>query len=605
MNRRLLAGFVAFDVLIVAGVLLWVLNPFASKGVDHPQTSQVIDPSAPGPGKADVVADPSQAVGPPKVKLAVLVVFDQMRGDYVDKWRPLFADGGFKRLENDGAWYSHCLYPYGTTVTGAGHASILSGTSGWKHGIIENDWYDRKTGKNVYCAGTDRYATVPPKPDSKVREKYSGTPDRFIGDTLADVLKSATSGKAKVFGLSLKDRSAIFPTGRHPDGAYWFNGQFVTSTYYRDAVHHWVAAFNSEKLVDSWYGHSWTRFRPDLNYEPYSGPDDATGESKRDGLGVTFPHPMTGGKDKLGKEYYEALEYSPFGNDLLLAFAKRCIVEEKLGHHDAPDLLTVSFSSNDLVGHTFGPDSQEVLDTTLRSDAIMQDFLKFLDDKVGKGNYAMVVTADHGVCPVPEFRKAHGESGGRLAIRDLLVAGEDALQAKYGKLEGHFKPGASSKKATWIEAQAVPWIYLNDRLIASRGLNKDDVAATLAKALLTVPNMEATYTRAQLTGDLASLDAMGKMVKRSFYPDRSGDVYAVAKPYYLVEAKSYGGGTSHGTPHDYDRHVPLLVFGPGIPGGERKDEVPPQSAAAILAHFLGIKPPSNADYGIPKSLFED
>jgi hypothetical protein len=542
------------------------------------------------------------------VKLAVLVVFDQMRGDYLDKWRPLFGDGGFKRLQNDGAWYSHCMYPYATTTTGPGHSSILSGTSAYKHGIIENDWYDRKTGTIVYCAGSDRYKTVPPKPASLTDgkpEKYSGSPERFLGDTLADSLKAATSGKGKVFGLSLKDRSAIFPTGKHPDGAYWFDGRFVTSTYYRDGVHPWVAAFNAEKLADSWFGQKWDRFKPDLGYEPYSGPDDAPGEAKTAGLGTTFPHPMTGGKETIGKAYYDALATSPFGNDLLLALAKRCVVEEKLGQRDEPDLLTVSFSSNDLIGHAFGPDSQEVLDVTLRSDALMKEFLTFLDDKVGKGNYVLAVTADHGVCPVPEYRKAKGEPGGRIPVGDLLRAGEKALQEKYGKLDGNFESAENSKKTTWIENSAAPWIYVNERLIAERKLDRNEVAKTLADALKSLPNIRATYTAGQLAGDNATLHTEGRLIKKSFHPDRSGEVYVVADPYFLIEAKSYGGGTSHGTPHEYDRHVPLLVIGPGIPGGERKDEVPPQSAAAIFAHFLGIQPPANADYKMPKSLFED
>lgn len=587
MNRRLFAAFVVLDALIVAGVMLWVFKPFGGNGG--------------GPGKPEVVADPSQAVGSSKVKLAVLVVFDQMRGDYVDRWRPLFGDGGFKRLQNEGAWYSHCYYPYAATSTGPGHASILSGTSASRHGIIENDWFDRPSGAVVYCAGSDRYKTVPPNPG----EKYSGTPDRFLGDTLADVLKSATAGTGRVFGLSLKDRSAIFPAGKHPDGAYWFNGRFVTSTYYRDALPAWVAAFNIEKHAESWFGKRWDRFQPDLDYSLYSGPDDAPGEYNKAGLGVTFPHPVSGEKPKLGAEYYEALTYSALGNDLLLAFAKRCIVEENLGRRDTPDLLSVSFSSNDLVGHTFGPDSQEVLDVTLRSDALLKDLLRFLDDTVGKGNYAVVVTADHGICPVPEFRRSRGETGGRIPVGDLLRAGEKALQEKFGKLDGNFETAENSRKSTWIESVSDTWFYLNDRLIAARGLNKSEVADVLAQSLRSMPNIHATYTRRQLTDSSVTLDEIGGRVKRSFHPDRAGDVFVVARPYFLIESKTYTGGTSHGSPHDYDRHVPLLVFGPGVSGGEKKDEVHPQHAAAILAHFLSLKPPANAEYGLPKSLFQD
>jgi predicted AlkP superfamily pyrophosphatase or phosphodiesterase len=544
----------------------------------------------------------------PKVKLAVVVVFDQIRGDFLEKWQPLFGEGGFRRLQNEGAWFTDCHYPYGITNTGPGHAAMLTGCSADRHGIVSNNWYDRAGGKSVYCATSERYEFVPPKPRSSApadgvekdrQEKYpeAGNPDRLLVPTVADVLKEATNGRGKVFGLSLKDRSAILPVGRRPDGAYWFDGRFVTSTYYRDAVHPWVDSFNRSGLAESYFGKDWTRFRIDIDYEKYSGPDDGPGEGKGKAQGTTFPHPTTGGKDTVGKEYYEAVANSPYGNDLLLAFAKACVVAEKLGRNDAPDLLIVSFSSNDLIGHTWGPDSQEVLDVTLRSDALMGDFLAFLDETVGKGNFAVVVTSDHGICPNPEVSAARGLDARRVSLSRLVLGAERALQTAYGEPAG----GDAEKKdrTIWIEAASVPYIYLNHRLLKSRDIDADDAAEKLAAWLREQDVVYRAYTRKQLLGPANGDEVLARMSK-SYHPDRGGDVAVVLKPYHVPSTSTTG--TTHGSPHEYDTHVPLLVYGPGVAGGKRTEKVTPQHAAPIVADFLGVPPPKACEYNLPATL---
>ena len=245
-------------------------------------TGGLIASSANRPAKA---APP--AADKPRVKLAVLVVFDQMRGDYLDKWKPLFGPGGFARLQAEAACFQNCYYPYGTTTTGPGHASMLTGTCGDRHGIVNNNWYDRSAAADVYCAGSTRYKPVPgipkaaeeePKKDAK--PKTVGNPDRLLSETVADVLKRVHGDRAKVFGLSLKDRSAVMPTGKRPDGAYWFEGKFVTSTFYRDALPAWVQAFNAAGEAEKYFGKDWVRFRPDLDYAKLVGPDDGPGEGK-------------------------------------------------------------------------------------------------------------------------------------------------------------------------------------------------------------------------------------------------------------------------------------------------------------------------------------
>jgi len=542
---------------------------------------------------------PSKAPTPsasPRVKLAVVIYFDQLRGDYLETWRPLFGEGGFRRLQDDGAWYVDCHYPYATTTTGPGHASALAGCSGDTHGIINNNWYDRKAGAEVYCAASDRYQFVPAKPvDPKTKKpKDAGNPDRMVAETVADRLNAATGGRGKVFGLSLKDRSAIFPAGKQPDGAYWFDGQFVTSTYYRESLPPWVAEFNKIGMAESYYGKDWVKLRSDLNYEEIAGPDDGIGEGSGTAQGVTFPHSMTGGEPNLTGKYYEALANSPFGNELLLALAKQCVIAEKLGEDDVPDLLSVSFSSNDLIGHTWGPDSQEVFDVTLRSDLIVAEFLHFLDGKVGAGNYSVILTADHGICPNPASAAARGLDAQQLSPSKLTAGVEKLLTDAYG-----------SARKKWIEAVVFPHVYLNERLLKSANRTPEEAADLVAEWMRKQEGIQHVYTRKQLLNE-APASEVAAMVRRSYHPDRGGDLVVVQKPYWLYGEPSKtlkpATGTTHGTPHAYDTHVPFLAFGPGIPGGKRTDRVTPLHGSAVVSEMLGVRPPATAQYAVPVTL---
>jgi hypothetical protein len=537
---------------------------------------------------------------PAPIRLAVLVVFDQMRGDYVEKWRHLFPPGGFRRLQEEGVWFDRCLYPYASTQTGPGHSAMLSGATLDRTGIVLNEWYDRAAGTEVYCAGSDRYAIVPGGAERKAaagkKPTPVGTPDRMRAETVADVLKRHTSGAGKVFGLSLKDRSAILPTGKRPDGAYWFTDRFVTSTYYRDALPPWVAAFNASGVADRWRGKTWERFRADVDYDREAGPDKVLGEGKgsvsedkRTAQGVAFPHLMPG-----GAKYYEALATSPYGNELLLEFAKACVRAERLGADDVPDLLVVSFSSNDLIGHTWGPDSHEVLDVTLRSDRTVAELLAFLDAEVGAGRYTLAVTADHGACPLPEVAAAKGLGGKRVSFDGFRKALREGLAAAY--------PGRGADK--WVEAVAGPWVYLNRRAIAAAREQPAAVAARVADWARGRPEVARAYTVGQIAGTDPA-DPVLPLVKASFAPDRCGDVYVIPKPYHLFDtstAATPATGTSHGTPYEYDRHVPLLAIGPGIDGGRSDEPVTPQHAAAILADALGVPLPRDAGVTLPETL---
>jgi hypothetical protein len=558
---------------------------------------------------------PAPGGGDGKVRLVVLLVFDQLRGDYLDRWREQFGPNGFKRLTDDGAWFTDCHYPYAITTTGPGHAAMMTGAPPARTGIVNNEWYDRAGATEAYCAGTPKYTVVP---SSDAKSKYAGTPERLLSPTVGDVLKDATGGKGKVVGVSLKDRSAVFPTGHKPDGAYWFDKRFVTSTYYRDGLPNWAAAFNSSGKAEAYFGKEWERAMPAAVYDRLVGPDKVEGEGKGSGQGGEFPHKTDGGEAKLGAKYYTAVANSPFGNDLLLAFAKAAVEGERLGSDEVPDLLTISFSSNDLIGHTWGPDSHEVMDVTIRSDAVVADLLAYLDGRVGKGSYAVILTADHGICPIPDVAAARGnKEAKRVSAAAVVFGAEKFLREKYTDAEPvePAKPAADAKegddpplpKTSWIEKASPPYLYLNHRLIKSKGLRPEDVAAELAGWLRTHAGVHAAYTHADLTaGTVDPADAVGRKVKLAFHPERSGDVFVVLKPYHLIGAIHTGDklvtGTTHGSPHEYDTNAPLLAYGPGVGGGRRAERVSPLHAAPIAASFLGIPPPSDAMYGVPKTL---
>ena len=548
---------------------------------------------------------PRPAVGLPpaeRPRLAVLLVFDQLRGDYLTRWQALFGRDGFRRLERDGTWFCNCHFPYADTVTAAGHASVAAGCSPAEHGIVGNEWYDRAGGKSVYCVSAERpYAQVPPPPPSLTGDLLSGkkagvSPERLLAPTLGDALKEATRGKGRVVSLSLKDRSAVLPAGKRPDACYWFNaatGGFVTSSYYRDRVHPWVEAANRDRPADQFFGKDWNRLRTDLDYERFSGPDGAPGTAAGFAQGRAFPHPLTGGLAKPGRMFYEAVTNSPWGNDLLLDLVKRAVDGERLGRGGAPDFLAVSFSSNDLIGHCWGPDSPEVLDVTLRTDLLVADLLTFLDDRVGKGRYVVALTADHGICPLPEAARARGLDAGRIDPGALSARAEAFLKERFGR---------KSDTARWLEATPYPWVYLNRRTLEANGAKEADVEEALARWFTDQPGILSAHTRTRLVNGVPADDVIAQRVRRSFYPDRCGDVAVVQKPYYLFSSP-LGTGTTHGTPHDYDTHVPLVVYGPGIAAGDPAAEaVMPEATAAVLARALGVPPPAQATAAVPHRL---
>ncbi|MCX7665188.1 MAG: alkaline phosphatase family protein [Gemmataceae bacterium] len=561
--------------------------------------------------------NPIVGAEPERPKLVVLVLFDQMRGDYLSRWEKHFTDDGFKRIMTQGSWFTECHYPYGVTTTGPGHASIMTGTSPDVHGIINNSWYDRKSGKTVNCAQSPRYKVVSDKPAKPVEEKtdpkgsnsteksttekaVSGSPDYLEAPTVGDAMHSAGMRKSKIIGISYKDRSALFPVGRR-GYAYWLDNDMtlITSTYYRETLPPWASEFNKLKKADAWFGKDWNRFLPDLDYTADSGPDFVIGEGKGSKQGITFPHPMGFGEKTPGKVYYEALYNSPFGNDYLFEIFKEVVIKEELGQDEFPDLLTVSFSSNDIVGHCWGPDSQEVMDTTIRSDRMFAQLLKFLDEKVGAGKYLLAVTADHGICPLPEVSEEKNLDAGRWMNTKYTKLAESHLREKFDP------KNLLDEKQRFIEATSLPWYYLNEKVLEQLKLDKNTVAEELAQFLLKCPGVYGAYPASKFTDDTVT-DPHFKRMKRSYFPSRSGDVCLLLKPYWLPGGDSpTASGTTHGSPYRYDTHVPLILYGTNIKAGIHKTPVTPQAIAPIFAKALGIAPPAKCDTKCPESIWRE
>ncbi|MBA4064326.1 MAG: hypothetical protein C0501_11560 [Isosphaera sp.] len=560
-----------------------------------------VDPPAGPPTPAPVAARPP-------AKLVVLVVFDQLHGDYLAKWAGHFGPDGFERLKREGVWYADAHVPYACTSTGPGHASLVTGAPPSAHGIVENEWWDRGPGVKgrVYCCQPTREFPLVPPPPKQDGPASRGTdlgfsPERLLAETVGDRLKAATGGKGRVVSLSLKDRTAVLMGGKRPDAVYCFDtrdGLFHTGAYYRDQAHPWAAEFNAGRPADRWFGQAWERVRPDLDYAKVTGNEDgAAGEGY--GLndqGRLFPHPFKGKLAAPGKGYYEALECSPAGNELLLDLAKRAVAGEKLGQGEAADLLCLSFSSVDLVGHLYGPDSWEVFDMVVRADRLVADLLASLDATVGKDRYAVVLSADHGVCPLPEQGRIPGAR--RVLLTDK--AGEDEVFGRLAaKLDDAFGRHPSGP-TRWFETadarehdRVWPWVYLNHAALAARGLAPEEVAVVARDFLAGRAFVEAAFTRKDVESGAFEPGGVGAKVRLAYHPDRCGDVIVVPKRGVLVTR--YPNGTTHGSPHDYDTHVPVLAAGPNIPAlGRKAGMLSSLVVAPILAKALGVDPPKDA-----------
>ena len=492
-----------------------------------------------------------QAGAPADIKLVLLIAVDQFRYDYLTRFRAEYT-GGVATLLARGATFTQAFLDHYPTVTAVGHSTMLSGAIPAVSGIIGNDWYDRTASATV---------TSVSDPDTQLvgGAGPGSSPRRLLVSTLSDEMKNAVThlpaeAAPKVFGLSLKDRSAILAAGHRADGAYWLDvktGVFVTSTYYRAEPHAWAAQFNKAAPADKYAGRNWELL-------------DGSGSAR-----MMPPMP--------GALLYAAVYGSPFGNELLKDLAVAAIEGERLGQRGATDLLAVSFSSNDTVGHTFGPDSPEVRDMTVRIDRVIGELLTRIDSLVGLDHVLVAFTADHGVAPVPEVQQQRKLPGGRMKSEELFGPIAAALTAKYGE-------------GKWILATAGTSPYLNHALIAEKRLDPSEVRRVAAVAASAVPHVAHVYTREQLLSGEVSADLIGRRISRGYNQQRSGDLEIVLDAYWLRAS----AGTTHGTPYSYDAHIPLVLMGPGIKPGAYSETIALNDLAPTLATLLAVENPSGS-----------
>lgn len=515
---------------------------------------------------APAPAAQSAQATPQRPRLVLFVSVDQMRSDYLPRYEALFR-GGFRRLLDQGAFFTNARYRHANNETGPGHSVMLSGRDPRSSGIVANEWWDGTLRRLVNVV------------DDPVQQPLGGagraaSPAHFNGFTVGDALK-AESPRSRVVAASLKDRSAVLLGGRRADAAYWFEsleGRFITSSYYAAAVPEWLAAWNDRRLPDAYAGRRWERLLAAAEYERRAGPDDVA--SERGGGGNVFPHRLPGSRDRV---LYEELRRTPFGDELLLEFALAAIEAHGLGHGPATDMLAVGFSATDGVGHSYGPDSQEQMDQLLRLDLLLGRLFDALDARVGRDGWLFAMSADHGVMPLPELLQERGTPARRVPPQALADPVDRALQARF--------PGAPAL----VAQREGPHVYLDLDAIERHGLRRADVEATVAQALLASGIVEHVYRDADMLGDAPAADPAFELFQRAYFAPRSPQLIVRLRPY--VYLSSYPGGTGHGTHHDYDRHVPVVFMGPGVRPGRYPGECGPEEIAPSLAALLGLDYP--------------
>ena len=533
-------------------------------------------------GEAQRAPVASQARRP---RLVLLIAVDQFRYDYLERFGDLFVKGGLRRLLREGASWTDCNFDHMPTETAPGHATMLTGAWPSETGIIANQWFDRVEGRPVENVRDDSVRLL-----GGGAGEAAASPRNLLASTLGDQLKLATAGRARVVGVSTKNRAAILPAGRMADAAYWYStqtGAFVSSTYYFDRLPDWVARFNAARPADRFFGAKWERLLPAAEYERRAGRDDAPWEKGADNRPYVFPYRIDGGLKGPGPAFYDALDYSPYANDLVLAFAEAALAGEKLGADEDADVLTVSFSANDIVGHRYGPYSHEAMDMTLRVDRQIARLLDVVDARVGLSNTVVAFTADHGVAPSPEQASAAGLPGGRVSPSEILTAVRNRLRARFGK------PGGHDTTVDYVQTFSNYQVYLNRAALERDGVSPEEAERVAGEAALAVPGVSRYFTRTQLTaGAISSGDAVARRVLHGFSQKRSGDVVVVQEPFKYISAG--GVVATHGAPYEYDTHVPLVIMGGGLAPGRYLNPSTPADLAPTLARLLNVEPPSNA-----------
>jgi predicted AlkP superfamily pyrophosphatase or phosphodiesterase len=517
-------------------------------------------------------AKSSKAAARPK--LVVLLVVDQMRADYVDKFRSQWT-GGLKRLVEEGAWFRDAAYPYAATETCVGHATISTGAFPATHGMVANAWWNRNTQKMVTCT-SEADASVKNIGYAGTSPKGADSAWRMAVPSFAEELKFQTSGATRIVTFSLKARSAITMAGHKADAATWFDGgAWVTSSVYGTLPFMEEQAKSHPAKAD--FGKTWTLSLPESSY--WYG-EKALGAVPPDGWDLTFPHPLRGksGAGEPDSAFYEQWASSPFADTALTELAENAVDALKLGNSHGTDFLAIGYSPVDYVGHEFGPRSREIQDVLIRLDQDLGNLFAHLDSKVGRGNYVVALTADHGVVPIPEDMQTTGVDAGVLHLPEVQDRIEKALEPF-----NYTTPAVA--RITGSDIYFATGIY--EKLLAdSNAMN------AVLEAIRTAPGVATVYRAEELRDRPATQSPTHRAFAYSYFPGRSGDLFILPKPYWLLDGTPLGKprsyGTGHGAPYNYDQHVPVLLMGFGIQPGQYFQPITPADIAPTLAALCGI-----------------
>lgn len=484
-------------------------------------------------------------------KLVVVIVIDQFRADYLERFRDQLGEGGFRLFLDRGAYFTDCNYDYANTRTGPGHATLFTGGYADSHGIVANEWWDPQRKKMV---------TSVEDADTRLIGVNGGTgasPHNLMSDTLGDELKLATGGKSRVFGVSLKDRAAILPAGFSGD-AYWIDGKsgyWITSTYYHQVLPQWVDNFNASKRAEKYWNREWK---------------DTNGK-------VLASTAVRKAKDGTSAGFYEVIGPTPFANDYEFEFAKELVVYEKLGTGPATDLLSISLSANDALGHRVGPDSPLVHSMVLETDRQLKQFFDFLGHEIGLANVWIALSADHGVAPLPEYAKSLRLPAAGLDADTLKEQINAALSRKY------------SRKAGYVQEMDFPLAWLNEEAFAGAGRKENEAEIDAGEAMKQA-GFTAYFTKSQLARGETPQTVWGRRFAHSYSPLGGWYVMGVPLPFQVGTTN----GTDHASPFSYDTHVPLAFYGLAFQPGVYRTHAETVDMAVTLASLLGINPPTNA-----------
>ncbi len=504
-------------------------------------------------------------------KLVVGLVVDQMRWDYLYRYFNLYGNGGFKRLLQHGYSFDNTFIPYATAVTAAGHATLYTGSFPAIHGIVGNDWEERDSIASIYCTSDKSVSSV-----GTTSRLGMMSPRNMLTTTVGDELRLASNFKSRVFGIAIKDRGGILPAGHSANAAYWFDdstGNWITSSYYMNELPVWVNAFNKERKIDSLMMKDWNLMYDISAYDQSTSDANEYEKPFKHEKKATFPHIY---KEQIGRNYY-AVRESPYGNTLTLDFAKAMMESERLGKTGQTDMLCISLSSPDFIGHRVGPNSLEIQDTYLRLDKDLASFLTYLDKSIGAGQYLFFLSADHGAPQAPAFMKANKIPAGSLNKSDVKKL-----------LNAHCEQQFSVKGL--VKAIHEYQVYINHNLVDSLHLDLAAVKSSIVHFLEKKPEVIAAFDYEQF--DKVVLPAKTKaLFANGFFLKRSGDIQYILKSQYNDAGLS---GTEHGVMYAYDRHIPLIWYGWRIKSGYTNREAYMTDVAPTISAMLKIQMPGGS-----------